>query len=326
MTTKTESPFHLVSEMLREFETRWDRTLISDIDLIQEVADYLKLSRGKRFRPALVFLSSEIFDADPGKLQSTALVIELIHIATLLHDDVIDESIIRRGMPSVFSKWNTKTAILMGDYLFTLAFDILVRENLGRMMRILAQASLKLAKGEMLDEETEGKPDLSMEAYNRVIGLKTASLISASCVTGAALTPSADEKTIQRYSELGYSLGYLYQMVDDILDYSGDAGQVGKPLRHDLHSWKVTLPFICAYENADRVERQELKRLFSGIRTDDGVARVTEMVFELGGVSGAEKVVFELGDKIKYSLETEFEPGANAIFSRIVDYLVSRRK
>ena len=198
MTTTTDTPFHIVKPYLDEFEVRWDETLTSDIKLIHSIQEYLKLSRGKRFRPGLVFLSAEIYDIDPDKLFATAQVVELIHIATLLHDDVIDNSFMRRGLPSVFRKWDKRIAILMGDYLFTLAFDILVQSGLDLMMKILADASLKLAKGEILDVETEGCPDLSRAEYQRVIDLKTASLISSCCAAGPALSGST-ETAVNRY-------------------------------------------------------------------------------------------------------------------------------
>lgn len=325
MTATTDTPFHLVEPFLEEFEVRWSESLTSDIRLIHSVEEYLKMSRGKRFRPGLVFLSAGMFDIDQDKLFATAQVVELIHIATLLHDDVIDNSFMRRGLPSVFRKWDKRTAILMGDYLFTLAFDIMVRSGLDLMLRILADASLKLAKGEILDVETEGCPDLKREEYRRVIDLKTASLISSCCAAGPALSGALGE-TVEMYSSVGNSLGHLYQMVDDILDYSGEADQIGKPLNQDLQSRKVTLPYICAYENAGADDRKKLENLLVNGRVNTGVDGLYWLVRELKGIAMAERDVSELSERIKSDLNRDFPNEAAADFSRVVDYLVSRRR
>ena len=197
----TKSPFHSVKDCLDEFEKHWLNSLASEIHLISDISDYLIAVRGKRFRPGLVYLSALPFDLDRKDLHDASLVVELIHMASLLHDDVIDESLLRRGVPSVFNRWNKKAAILMGDYLFSLSFNILVGGGLNGMMKILANSTVNLARGEMMDVETEGRIDITKDDYFKLIKLKTAALISACCAAGPSLAGMNGED-LSKYSRL----------------------------------------------------------------------------------------------------------------------------
>ena len=220
-------------------------SLDSDVPLIRQVTEYIVSGGGKRLRPALVLLSARACGYDGAHGHTLAAVVEMIHTATLLHDDVVDESKLRRGHATANATFGNAASVLVGDFLYSRAFQLMVALGSMRALEILSQATNVIAEGEVLQLMNSGNPDLDEAAYLRVIQRKTAKLFEAAAQLGAILAgaDAAREAALARY---GMHLGTSFQLVDDVLDYSGDEGAIGKNLGDDLAEGKMTLPLIRA--------------------------------------------------------------------------------
>ena len=217
--------------------------LHSEVILVRQVAEYIVSSGGKRLRPALALLSAGALGYQGQHHRELAAVVEFIHTATLLHDDVVDESSLRRGRDTANALFGNAASVLVGDFLYSRAFQMMVGVNDMRVMQVLADATNVIAEGEVLQLMNIGDADLDEAAYLKVIRYKTAKLFEAAARLGALLAKSdaATEDAMARY---GMHLGTAFQIVDDVLDYSGDAGEIGKNLGDDLSEGKCTLPLI----------------------------------------------------------------------------------
>ncbi|MEH6460021.1 polyprenyl synthetase family protein [Chitinimonas sp. JJ19] len=217
--------------------------LHSEVILVRQVAEYIVSSGGKRLRPALALLSAGALGYQGQHHRELAAVVEFIHTATLLHDDVVDESSLRRGRDTANALFGNAASVLVGDFLYSRAFQMMVSVNDMRVMQVLADATNVIAEGEVLQLMNIGDADLDEAAYLKVIRYKTAKLFEAAARLGALLAKSdaATEDAMARY---GMHLGTAFQIVDDVLDYSGDAGEIGKNLGDDLAEGKCTLPLI----------------------------------------------------------------------------------
>jgi len=249
--------------------------LESRVPLVEKIADYIVSSGGKRIRPLLVLLSAKAFgraDADAVKL---ATVIEFLHTATLLHDDVVDTSDMRRGNPTANAKWGNAPSVLVGDFLYSRAFEMMVELASMPVMKILSNATCVIAEGEVLQLTNVKNPDATEAQYMDVIHGKTAMLFEASTHSAAALLELNDEQRLA-LKEYGKELGMAFQLVDDVLDYEGDAEEMGKNVGDDLAEGKPTLPLIHAMANASEDDRQLIRQAIrkGGLDNMDEVLRV----------------------------------------------------
>ncbi|MDK2125030.1 polyprenyl synthetase family protein [Chitinimonas sp. DQS-5] len=217
--------------------------LHSEVVLVRQVAEYIVASGGKRLRPILVLLSAKAHRYQANHHHDLAAVVEFIHTATLLHDDVVDESSMRRGRDTANALFGNAASVLVGDFLYSRAFQIMVECDDMRVMRVLADATNVIAEGEVLQLMNIGDADVDETAYLKVVQYKTAKLFEAAARLGAILA-NAGEAAEMAMSRYGMHLGTAFQIVDDILDYSGDAGEIGKNLGDDLAEGKPTLPLI----------------------------------------------------------------------------------
>lgn len=231
------------------------RRLASDVVLINQISNYIIASGGKRLRPVLVLLAGGHFSANPDHTREMAAVIEFIHTATLLHDDVVDESSLRRGRQTANAVFGNAASVLVGDFLYSRAFQMMVEVGSMRVMEVMAEATNIVAEGEVLQLLNVGDPDTDEEQYFRVVRYKTAKLFESAARVGAILghANSAEERALADY---GMHLGTAFQLIDDVLDYSGEAGETGKNLGDDLAEGKPTLPLIYAIRNGDDAERR----------------------------------------------------------------------
>ena len=231
------------------------RRLASDVVLINQISNYIIGSGGKRLRPLLVLLAGGHFAAKPEQSREMAAVIEFIHTATLLHDDVVDESSLRRGRQTANAVFGNAASVLVGDFLYSRAFQMMVDVGSMRVMEVVAEATNIVAEGEVLQLLNVGDADADEERYLRVVRYKTAKLFEAASRVGAILggANSAEERALADY---GMHLGTAFQVIDDVLDYSGDAAETGKNLGDDLAEGKPTLPLIYAIKNGDEAERR----------------------------------------------------------------------
>lgn len=234
------------------------KSLHSEVVLINQVADYIINSGGKRLRPALVLLSAGAFGPIQPNHHALAAIVEFIHTATLLHDDVVDESAMRRGRATANNLFGNAASVLVGDFVYTRAFQMMVNINSMRVMEVLAEATNIIAEGEVLQLLNVHDADVTDEAYLKVIHFKTAKLFEAAARLGATIsnvTPAQE----QAMAEYGMRLGTAFQLIDDVLDLDGDSQRIGKNLGDDLAEGKPTLPLLYAMRNGNEQQRKMIR-------------------------------------------------------------------
>ena len=232
--------------------------LDSNVDLISQMSQYIINSGGKRIRPLLLLICAKATKYDGDYHYSMAVVIELIHTATLLHDDVVDQSETRRGQETANELWGNAPSVLVGDFLYSRAFEIMVEPNSMEIMRILSKATNQISEGEVLQLLNIKNANVTQAEYFKVIERKTACLFKAACQIAGILS-SADQKVINAMGSFGMHLGNAFQIIDDTLDYESDSNIIGKEIGDDLSEGKVTLPMIYALEKTKKAENKILK-------------------------------------------------------------------
>ena len=278
---------NLVAGRLEEVQGDLKRIIISDFDLTEEINEYLLLMRGKLFRPTLLLLSNEVGGSPSDDAITLAAVVELVHLATLVHDDAVDHSVLRRGLPTVNALWTHQIAIIMGDYLYSRSVTELTR--LGRLdaVAVLASAANEMSIGEMRQLTSYDALEFTESDYYRLIASKTASLMSAACEMGALGGVNEYRKSLALF---GHHLGMAFQIADDLLDYTGSEAITGKPSGHDLRERKVTLPLVGALKNVSDVELREIRAFFTLVEAaDEDIDRVIEIVHDRGGLDYTHK-------------------------------------
>ncbi|HEX8011013.1 MAG TPA: polyprenyl synthetase family protein [Casimicrobiaceae bacterium] len=251
----------IVDRVLRE-------SLSSDVALIRQVAEYIVGGGGKRLRPALLLLTARACGYAGPHHHTLAAVIEMIHTATLLHDDVVDESSLRRGHATANAMFGNAASVLVGDFVYSRAFQLMVSVGSMRVMQILSDATNVIAEGEVLQLLNSGNPDVEERAYLEVIQRKTAKLFEASAQLGAVLG-AADAATEHALARYGMHLGTAFQLIDDVLDYSGDHDAIGKNLGDDLAEGKPTLPLIRAMQVGTASDAELIREALKRGRLDD---------------------------------------------------------
>ncbi len=231
--------------------------LDSNVDLINQMSHYIISSGGKRIRPLLLLLCARANDYDGDYHYSMAVVIELIHTATLLHDDVVDQSTTRRGQETANELWGNAPSVLVGDFLYSRAFEIMVEPNSMEIMKILSKATNQISEGEVLQLLNIKNANVTQKEYYRVIERKTACLFKAACQIAGILSNS-NQKVIEAMGKFGMHLGNAFQIIDDTLDYESDSNIIGKEVGDDLSEGKVTLPMIYALEKTTKSDNKIL--------------------------------------------------------------------
>jgi octaprenyl-diphosphate synthase len=241
----------------------------SPVELIPQLAGYIIAAGGKRLRPVLTLASARLCGYEGNRHQALAACVEFIHTATLLHDDVVDESDLRRGLASANAVFGNKASVLVGDFLFSRSFQLMVEDGSLDVLRILSHASAVIAEGEVLQLTTSNDTGTSEQAYLDVIRSKTAELFAAACQIGAvvAARPSAEEDALFAY---GLNLGIAFQLVDDVLDYSALQARLGKTVGDDFREGKITLPVILAYRRGSDEERVFWNRTLEEMEQEEG--------------------------------------------------------
>jgi len=248
-----------VADDLRAVDAEIRERLSSDVVLIGTVADYIIAAGGKRLRPAVLLLLARALGYTGRRHIQLAAVIEFIHTATLLHDDVVDDSDLRRGRATANSRFGNPASVLVGDFLYSRAFQMMVEAGELRVLRILADATNRIAEGEVLQLMGVHDPSVDEHRYLEVVGRKTATLFEAAARI-AAVTAGADSASEESAAGYGAGLGTAFQMIDDVLDYSGQVEEIGKRLGDDLREGKVTLPLIHAMHSATEQQRKKIER------------------------------------------------------------------
>ena len=266
------------------FEQRLDETLHADVDMVHQIARYMATLKGKRLRPALVVLGAKATGLWDDRVIDAGVGVEMIHAATMVHDDVVDGAATRRGNASVNSKWDDHIAVLMGDFLLARALCILVDIGNQEALGVVSRATERLSQGEIYEFQIGLNGDTREESYFSMVSDKTASLISASCKIGP-LVVGAPRELVEALSKYGEYLGLAFQIADDLLDFTGDAATLGKPVGHDFCEGKITLPLIHALAAAGDAGRSHVETILKRQeRTESDWLEVLDFVNEHGGL------------------------------------------
>jgi octaprenyl-diphosphate synthase len=295
----------LVSGDLQKMEAELRLESVGSVEAVSRIAQHLEGNGGKRLRPILLLASCRLFSEPSPASLKLAAVMELIHTATLVHDDVIDAAVTRRGKPSANVIWGNQTSVLAGDWLYMQAFQIALRQRNFEILEILITLTQQMVDGELLQLERIGRINISEADSMELIDRKTASLFSA-CTRLGALTGGASEREQAALGEFGWNLGMAFQMVDDLLDFTSRESVLGKPVGGDLREGKVTLPLIYALESATPEERRKVEivledRDYQRIEFD----QILKLVRERGGHDRARERAHEFTEKAR-SLLSEF--------------------
>jgi octaprenyl-diphosphate synthase len=308
---------------LEEVRHELRRIVKADFGLIAEVNAHLLQMQGKMLRPTLLLLADEATGAPDPRAPMLGAVVELIHLATLVHDDSVDHSVRRRGMPTINALFSHQVSVIMGDYLYSRAVIELVRLDDLEPLRILGRVTNEMTVGEMRQLLAHDRLAFSEEQYDLLIMAKTASLLSGACETGAIRAPTAQRQALR---EFGLRLGMAFQIVDDLLDYTGDASVTGKPVGADLREHKITLPLIHALPRLSRAQRHQVSELMdTGDPTDEQIAEVVEAVTDAGGLEYARERALALSASAEAALDALSPSPARDALRASVPYVLDRR-
>ena len=312
-----------VRDRLEDVVLEMRRVVSADLPLIETVSSHLLQIRGKMFRPTLALLASETAGAAEDRVVTLAAVLELMHLASLVHDDSVDHSAMRRGLPTVNSLFSHQVSVIMGDFLYSRALEALVALGDLDLMRVLTNVSTQLTIGEMRQLANVDALSFTEVDYEMLIQAKTASLLSAACETGAMCGAADYRVALCRYGE---RLGMAFQVADDILDYTESSSVTGKPTGLDLKEHKVTLPLIAALPRFSRPARATVERLFaSEAPEDDQVREVIALVAEHGGIEDARRRGEQFAREAEDALDVLPLTQARAALTDAIVYVMDRR-
>jgi octaprenyl-diphosphate synthase len=299
------------------------RIVEADFGLITQVNSHLFQMQGKMFRPTLLLLSEEATGSADVRATTLSAVVELIHLATLVHDDSVDHSVLRRGMPTINSLFSHQVSVIMGDYLYSRAVIELVGLNDLEPLRVLSRVTNEMTVGEMRQLLAHDPLEFSEAEYNLLIRAKTASLVAGSCEIGALQASPAEREALRRFGE---ALGMAFQIVDDLLDYTEDASVTGKPFGSDLREHKVTLPLIAALPNMGEGERRAVSRLLHSPEPGDAlIAEVIQAVSGAGGLDYARERALQLAQQADTELDLLRPSAAREALRASITYVIDRR-
>lgn len=314
-----------IAEEMKAFEPHFREAMRSRVALLDRVMHYIVKRKGKQMRPMFTLLSAKQFGPVNESAFAAASLIELLHTATLVHDDVVDGSPLRRGFFSISALWKNKIAVLVGDYLLSRGLLLAIDKGEFELLRIVSKAVREMSEGELLQLEKSRALNFNEEVYFDIIRQKTASLIAACCASGtsAAGRPPEEVERMRRFGEL---TGIAFQIKDDLFDY-GSGADVGKPTGLDIKEKKLTLPLIHALQHVDKADRRWMVNAVKNKNEDSAtVARVIAMVEKAGGISHASKRMYEYRDQALAVLHTFPKNEARDALEGLVQLTVERTK
>jgi octaprenyl-diphosphate synthase len=314
-----------VREHLDRFERVFRDAIRSRVGLVDLVARYIIRQKGKRVRPLLVFLTADLCGGVTEQTYRGATLVEILHTATLVHDDVVDEADTRRGIASINAVWKNKIAVLMGDYLLARGLLLSLDHNDFQFLKITSTSVRRMSEGEIHQIQRSRKLDLDEEQYLRIIGDKTASLLSTCCEVGAT-SASTDPDKGRLMREYGEMLGLAFQIRDDILDFTGRTSITGKPVGLDLSERKLTLPLIHAARTAPRRERDEIFAMIKNGGKKMKVGKVVEFVRVHGGLEYAAAEARRYAAEATKRLSPFPDSPSKRALERFAEFVVAREK
>lgn len=313
-----------VTAEMAEFESRFKASMKSKVPMLDKVTHYIIRRKGKQMRPMFIFLTAKMLGQVNDKTYDAATLVELLHTATLVHDDVVDDANERRGFFSVNALWKNKIAVLVGDYMLSKVLLLSIEHNNQHLLEVVAKAVREMSEGELLQIEKARKLDITEEVYFEVIRQKTASLISTCCEAGALSVNRNDEAI--RMREFGELVGIAFQIKDDIFDY-GEPGNIGKPTGLDIRERKMTLPLIHVLNNAPKEVRKELINIVKNHNENPKkVKRAVQLVIDHGGIDYAHEKMMSFRNKALNLIEDIPDSDAKQSVLGLVDYTTTRKK
>ncbi|MGB0170389.1 MAG: polyprenyl synthetase family protein [Flavobacteriales bacterium] len=314
-----------VDREMREFQGHFKEAMRTSVPLLDHITRYIVKSRGKQMRPILVYLTAQACGGTTERSHVAATLIELLHTATLVHDDVVDRAETRRGFFSINALWKSKIAVLVGDYLLSRGLLISMERDAVDLLRITSRAVESMSEGELLQIEKARRLDITEEVYFDIIRRKTASLIAACCAAGAA-SSGADEDRVEYMRAFGEAVGIAFQIKDDLLDFAPTSA-TGKPKGGDLKERKMTLPLIHTLQMQSRGERKRMIRDIKRSATRPEVASALLADIEAGpGIRYAEEKMAEYRDRAIAMLQDLPASPAREALAELVHFTTSRRK
>ncbi|NMA68406.1 MAG: heptaprenyl diphosphate synthase [Desulfitobacterium sp.] len=315
--------FNQINSDLQKVEKELHAYIATDYPVLEESSVQLLEAGGKRLRPAFALLAGKFYGYPFQKLLPVAMALELIHMATLVHDDVVDASTTRRGRPTVKAKWGNIVSVATGDYLLAKALELLAEINNPEVSRILAEVSIEMSQGEIQQIKASNDVNQNLKQYYYRIKRKTALLISASCKLGGIVS-SAPRREVWALGAYGHALGMAFQIVDDILDVTAEASELGKPVGGDIRQGIMTLPLILALRNS--AEKEALKEiLLKEAKTDQDVEEAIRLVKESGAIEDSHYYVDLYINKAKSHLDELPNVPTRKALSELANFIKERK-
>ena len=307
------------------FEKKFKNSLNSKVPLLDKILHYIVKRKGKQMRPMFVFLSGKLFGEINESSFRAASLIELLHTATLVHDDVIDDANMRRGFFSINALWKNKIAVLVGDYLLSKGLLMSLENEEYDLLQIVSKAVKEMSEGELLQIEKARKLDIEEDVYFEIIRQKTATLIAACCACGA-VTAKQDKETIERMRKFGELVGVAFQMKDDLFDYYNE-DVIGKPTGIDIKEQKMTLPLIYTLRNCDRKQKKFIIQTVKNHNTNsDRVSKVLEIVKKSGGINYTVEKMKTYQEEALSLLKTFDDNESRKSLELLVNFVIERKK
>jgi len=313
-----------IEQELKDFEAYFRNSMKSDVALLDKVTHYIVKRKGKQMRPMFVFLSAKMLGEVNQSTFDAATLVELLHTATIVHDDVVDDASERRGFFSVNALWKNKIAVLVGDYMLSRILLISIEKNNTDLLGVISRAVREMSEGELLQIDKARKLDITEEVYFDVIKKKTASLISSCCEAGALSVGASENR--DRMKMFGEYVGMAFQIKDDIFDY-GSSTKIGKPTGNDIRENKMTLPIIYALNHVDEDKKRKLMDILKN--HNDNSKRINEaieIVINAGGIHYAEKIMLDFANKALALIQDLPKTEAKKSIEALVDYTMKREK
>jgi octaprenyl-diphosphate synthase len=315
---------HPIQSEMAEFEVRFRQSMKSKVPLLDKITHYIIRRKGKQMRPMFIFLTAKMLGEMNDRSYDAASLVELLHTATLVHDDVVDDANERRGFFSVNALWKNKIAVLVGDYMLSRVLLLSIEKKNVRLLEVVARAVREMSEGELLQIEKARRLDITEEIYFEVIRQKTASLIATCCEAGAISVDREDMS--ERMRNFGELVGLAFQIKDDIFDY-GTSGKIGKPTGLDIRERKMTLPLIYTLNTAPKEVRKELINIVKNKNEKTKqVRRAVELVIQYGGIEYARTKMLELKAQALDLLTDIPESVAKNSLIGLVEYTTTREK
>lgn len=313
-----------VSGDLSEFRSFYKKALRTDVFVLDQIVQYLLRQKGKEIRPTLVFMSARLFGEVTERSYVAATMIELLHTATLIHDDVVDDAEIRRGFLSINKVWKNKASVLLGDFLLSKGLLTALEYDEYNLLQVLSRAVKSMSEGELRQFKAARLFNMDEDYYFKVISEKTASLIASCCECGAISTTD-DPEMHQKMHQLGMNIGIAFQIRDDLFDYGVD--DIGKPKRNDIQERKVTLPFIKALDNASVMEKIKIRhKMRKRKKKQSDIDDIVSFVHDKGGMEYARKIMDEYASKSLSMLQELPASNYRNAFKDLIEFIVHRNK